>query len=378
MARLASMTGARTDADWMTIALAQARRGLGRVWPNPTVGCVIVRDGKLLAAAHTRKGGRPHAETEALADARAAGHDLRGATAYVTLEPCSHHGRTPPCAEALIAAGIARVVCAAGDPDPRVNGRGLAMLRQAGIAVDEGVGAAAASEINAGFFLRVREGRPLVTLKLATSLDGHIALASGESRWITGAAARQRGHLLRATHDGILVGIGTALADDPDLTCRLPGMAERSPVRIVLDSGARLPMQSCLVRTAREVPVWLVAGPDAPAAAISGLEAAGVVVLRAPLGADGHIDAAAACRALGERGLTRVLVEGGAAVAGAFVARNLVDRLEVFRSGLVLGAGSRSAIGALGLASLAAAPRFARVDGDNLGDDRVETWVRRD
>jgi diaminohydroxyphosphoribosylaminopyrimidine deaminase/5-amino-6-(5-phosphoribosylamino)uracil reductase len=370
----------RTDADWMAIALAQARRALGRVWPNPAVGCVIVRDGVLLAAAHTRPGGRPHAETEAIAEARAAGHAaaLRGATAYVTLEPCSHHGRTPPCAEALIAAGIARVVSAVGDPDPRVSGRGLALLRQAGIAVEEGVGAAAAAEINAGFFLQVREGRPLVTLKLATSLDGRIATASGESRWITGAAARARGHLLRATHDAVLVGIGTALADDPELTCRLPGMADRSPVRIVLDSSARLPVDSRLVGGTRAVPLWLVAGPAADAAALARLEAAGATVMYVPTAADGRVDPEAACRALGERGLTRVLVEGGAAVAGAFVARNLVDRLEVFRSGLVLGAGSRSAIGALNLASLADAPRFARLDGDNLGEDRVETWGRRD
>jgi diaminohydroxyphosphoribosylaminopyrimidine deaminase/5-amino-6-(5-phosphoribosylamino)uracil reductase len=371
---------ARTDADWMAIALAQARRALGRVWPNPAVGCVIVRDGVLLAAAHTRPGGRPHAETEAIAEARAAGYAaaLRGATAYVTLEPCSHHGRTPPCAEALIAAGIARVVSAVGDPDPRVSGRGLTLLRQAGLAVEEGVGGAGAAEINAGFFLRVRDGRPLVTLKLATSLDGHIATASGESRWITGAAARAQGHLLRATHDAVMIGIGTALADDPELTCRLPGMADRSPVRIVLDSSARLPVDSRLVGGARAVPLWLVVGSAADPAAPARLEAAGVTVMRVPTAADGRIDPAAACRALGERGLTRVLVEGGAAVAGAFVGRNLVDRLEVFRSGLVLGAGSRSAIGALNLASLAGAPRFARLDGDNLGEDRVETWGRRD
>lgn len=368
----------RTDADWMAIALAQARRALGRVWPNPAVGCVIVRDGILLAAAHTRSGGRPHAETEAIAEARAAGRDLRGATAYVTLEPCSHHGRTPPCAEALVQSGLVRVVSAIGDPDPRVNGRGLALLRQAGIAVEEGIGAAVAAEINAGFFLRVREGRPLLTLKLATSLDGHIALASGESRWITGPQARARGHLLRATHDAVLVGIGTALADDPELTCRLPGMTDRSPVRIVLDSRGRLPVDSRLVRGARAVPLWLVAGPDADATALAGLEAAGATILRVPADRDGRIDPDAACRALGERGLTRVLIEGGSAVASAFVARNLVDRLEVFRSGLVLGAGSRSAIGALDLASLAAAPRFAPLDGDKLGDDRVETWGRRD
>jgi len=221
----------------MRAALALARRSLGRTWPNPAVGCVIMRDSRVIARGRTQEGGRPHAEADAIAHAR---ESLKGATVYVTLEPCSHHGRTPPCADALVAAGVARVVSALEDPDPRVKGQGHARLKAAGIAVEVGEGAAQAAEINAGFLLRVREGRPLFHLKLASSLDGRIATASGESKWITGEAARADGQRLRATHDAILIGAATAVADDPELTCRLPGLAGRSPIRIVLDSKARL------------------------------------------------------------------------------------------------------------------------------------------
>ena len=214
----------------MRAALALARRGLGNAWPNPAVGCVLVKEGRVIGRGWTQPGGRPHAETEAL---RRAGDAARGATAYVTLEPCSHHGRTPPCCEALAEAGIARVVMAMRDPDPRVNGRGLAMLRGAGIAVEEGLLEAEARALNAGFFRRIQAGMPVVTLKLASTLDGRIATASGESRWITGAAARREVHALRARHDAILVGSGTVLADDPDLTCRIPGMERVPMLRVV-------------------------------------------------------------------------------------------------------------------------------------------------
>ncbi len=242
----------------MRAALALARRSLGRTWPNPAVGCVIVRDGQVIARGRTQDGGRPHAEADAIAQATAQGLSLKGATAYVTLEPCSHHGRTPPCADALVGAGVARVVSALEDPDPRVKGRGHERLRAAGIEVVVGDGAAEAAEINAGFLTRVKEGRPLFHLKVASSLDGRIATASGESKWITGPAARLHGHHLRATHDAILVGVETALADDPDLGCRLPGLAARSPVRLVLDSKARLSPQSKLATTAGQRPVWLL------------------------------------------------------------------------------------------------------------------------
>ena len=243
------------DTSHMRSALALARRGLGNTWPNPSVGCVIVRNNRVVGRAVTAPGGRPHAEPQALA---MAGASARGATAYVTLEPCCHHGRTPPCTDALIGAGIARVVIAARDPDPRVNGQGVAKLRAAGIAVEEGVLAGEAAEILAGFHQRTTTGRPLVTLKLASTLDGRIATHSGESRWITGEPARRAAHVLRGRHDAILVGVGTVIADDPDLTCRLPGFRPTRIVRVVADSHLRTSMTSRLVATARETPTWML------------------------------------------------------------------------------------------------------------------------
>lgn len=357
----------------MAAALALARRGLGRTWPNPNVGCVIVKDGRVVGRGWTQAGGRPHAETEALGRAGAA---ARGAIAYVTLEPCSHTGRTPPCADALVAAGIARAVVAVGDPDPRVDGRGVARLRQAGIAVSEGVGRAAAAALNEGFFRRVRDGRPLVTLKLATSLDGRIALANGESRWITGPEARRRGHLLRAEHDAILVGSGTALADDPDLTCRLPGLEDRSPVRIVADARLRLPLAARLVREAVAVPTWLLTAPGHTAERLAPYAAAGVEILPVPAGPAGGLDPAAALAALGGRGITRLLVEGGGRLAAALLGAGLVDRLAWFRAARVIGGDGRPAVAALDLPSLAAAPGFRREAVMALGDDLLETYAR--
>lgn len=360
----------------MRAALALARRSLGRTWPNPAVGCVIVRDGKVIARGRTRDGGRPHAEVDAIAEAAGAGQSLKGATAYVTLEPCSHHGRTPPCVDALVAAGVSRVVSALEDPDPRVKGQGHARLKAAGIAVEIGEGAADAAEINAGFLLRVREGRPLFHLKIAGSLDGRIATASGESKWITGEAARRDGHRLRAIHDAILVGVATATADDPDLTCRLPGLQARSPVRIVLDSQARLPPASKLATSARATPVWLVCAKAAPADRRDELGKLGVEIIEVDSGSDGRIDVPAAARALGARGLTRVLVEGGGQVAASFLKASLVDRISSYRAGLILGGDSRSAVGSLEFARLGFAPRFRLVSARQLQGDTLETWRR--
>ncbi len=255
------------DLRRMRTALALARRGLGAVWPNPAVGCVLVNGGRVIGRGWTQPGGRPHAETEAL---RRAGEAARGAIAYVSLEPCCHWGRTPPCADALIAAGVRRVVVALEDPDPRVAGAGIGRLRAAGLAVDTGLGAAEAAEINAGFLARLAFGRPLVTLKLATSLDGRIATGSGESRWITGPPARARAHSLRAEHDAIMVGTGTVLADDPQLTCRLPGLGHRSPVRVVLDRHLRIPPAAQVIADARRTPTWVLTLPSAalPSAAL--------------------------------------------------------------------------------------------------------------
>lgn len=360
----------------MRAALALARRSLGRTWPNPAVGCVMVRDGCVIARGRTRDGGRPHAEADAIAQAAAAGVSLKGATAYVTLEPCAHHGRTPPCADALVDAGVARVVSAIEDPDPRVKGQGHARLRQAGIELSVGEGAAEAAGINAGFFVRVREGRPLFHLKMASSLDGRIATAAGESRWITGEAARNDGHRLRGIHDAILVGAATAAADDPDLGCRLPGLAARSPVRIVLDSQARLSPACRLATTARERAVWLICTGAAPAGRREALAGLGVEIVEVAAAADGRIDIAAAAQVLGGRGLTRVLVEGGGQVASSLLKAGLVDGISAYRAGLVLGSDSRSAVGQLGLGRLGSAPRLRLVSARQLGSDTLETWVR--
>jgi diaminohydroxyphosphoribosylaminopyrimidine deaminase/5-amino-6-(5-phosphoribosylamino)uracil reductase len=357
----------------MRAALALARRSLGRTWPNPAVGCVIMREGRVIARGRTRDGGRPHAEADALAQA---GDAAKGATVYVTLEPCSHHGKTPPCADALIAAGVARVVSALEDPDPRVKGQGHARLKAAGIVVEVGEGAGEAAEINAGFFLRVREGRPLFHLKLASSLDGRIATASGESKWITGEGARADGHRLRSIHDAILVGAGTVEADDPDLTCRLPGLGAYSPDRIVLDSKARMPVNSKLAKTAKTIPVVLLHA-GASGAAVDELRGQGINVTQVTATADGRVDVAAAAKTLGGLGYTSVLIEGGGQVAAAFLKAGLVDRISSYRAGVILGEDSRSAVGALGVDRLDFAPRFRLVSSRIVGGDTLETWHRR-
>ena len=355
----------------MRAALALARRSLGRTWPNPAVGCVIVRDDRVIARGRTRDGGRPHAETDAIAHAT---ESLNGATAYVTLEPCSHTGKAPPCADALIAAGVTRVVSAMADPYPEVDGRGHAKLEAAGIAVEVGEGAREAAEINAGFLLRVREGRPLFHLKIAASLDGHTATALGQSKWITSAEARLHGHSLRATHDAILVGSNTAGADDPDLTCRLPGLERYSPVRIVLDTKARLSPSSRLAQSARATPTWLICTQAAPKAARDLLLAKGVEIIEVEATPQGRVDIAAAARALGARGLTRVVVEGGGTIAAAFLRAGVIDRVSSYRAGLFLGADSRSAVAALGIDGLDVAPRFTLVSSRAIGGDTLETW----
>ncbi len=353
------------DVAHMRAALALARRGLGNTWPNPAVGCVIVQGGRVVGRGWTAPGGRPHAETRALAEA---GEAARGATAYVTLEPCSHHGRTPPCADALVAAGIRRCVVALGDPDPRVNGRGLERLRAAGIEVEEGLLADDAAEVQAGFLTRVREGRPLITLKLATTLDGRIATAAGESQWITGPEARRMGHAMRGRHDAVMVGIGTALADDPALTCRLPGFKPVPEVRIVVDTQLRLPTSSTLARTAREAPVWVLHGTGATAARREALSGQGVQLIEVGAG-QGGLDLAGALQALGSAGLTRVLVEGGAGLAGGLLQAGMVDRLAWFHAPAVLGADGLAAVAALGIGRLADMSRFQQVAAHSAGAD---------
>ena len=354
------------DRRFMAMALALAERGLGNVWPNPAVGCVLVKEGRVVGRGWTQPGGRPHAESEAIGRAGAA---ARGSTAYVTLEPCAHHGRTPPCTDLMAAAGIARAVVAAVDPDPRVDGKGIERLRAAGIEVALGCLGEAACRLNAGFFLRMRERRPLVALKLATSADGRIATAGGDSKWITGAAARAEGHRLRLRHDAILVGSGTALADDPLLTCRLPGLEARSPVRVVLDRRLRLAPDGRLARSAARQPLWLfTAEPEQPSAqALRRLGAELHPVVDQPSAAQLR----AVLAVLAGQGITRLLVEGGAAVATAFLRAGLVDRLHLFDAPLLLGADGRPATLSLGVERLEAAPRWRRVEERLLEDDRV-------
>lgn len=357
----------------MGAALALARRSLGRTWPNPSVGAIIGRDDSIIARGWTAPGGRPHAETQALARAGAA---ARGATMYVTLEPCSHHAQTPPCAEALIAAGIARVVVATEDPDPRVRGGGIAALRKAGLKVETGLREAEAREINAGFFTRVALGRPLVTLKVATSLDGRIATHSGDSRWVTGPLARARAHLLRASHDAVAVGIGTAAADDPLLTVRLPGLEDRSPVRIVVDGRLRISLTSQLVIQAKSVPSWIIAAEGVDEQRRDVLSSCGVNVITVARERGDYPDPKLALAALGERGLTRVLVEGGSHLIAALLRAGLIDRIVWFRAGLVIGGDGVPAAAPFGVDRLNDAPRFSRLCVEPCGEDVVETWAR--
>ncbi len=364
-----------TDIRHMKAALGLSRRGLGNVWPNPSVGCVIVKDGQIVGRGWTQPGGRPHAETEAL---RRAGEAVRGATAYVTLEPCSHHGKAPPCADALIAAGVARVVTALTDPDERVSGRGLSKLRDAGIDVVEGVCADEATSINAGFLMKVVQGRPLVTLKTATTLDGRIATSTGESQWITGAEARRFGHMIRSTHDAILVGIGTALADDPMLTCRLSGDSHQQPVRIVLDSSLKLPHDSKLVESAKEVPLWIFCLPGVNPGKQAILEDMGARVMPVQADGNGQVDVMVVLRKLGDEGITRLMVEGGGQTAASLFRADRIDRLAWFRAGGVMGADGIAGIGSYGVADLSAMKRFRPCGVRGMAADRLELYERQD
>jgi diaminohydroxyphosphoribosylaminopyrimidine deaminase / 5-amino-6-(5-phosphoribosylamino)uracil reductase len=358
------------DSRYMALALALGRRGLGRTWPNPAVGAVLVRNGAIVGRGWTQPGGRPHAETEAL---RRAGDSARGATMYVTLEPCSHHGKTPPCADAIIAAGVARVVSAIEDPNPEVAGQGHARLRAAGIAVDVGIGADAARRDHAGHIRRMRDGRPHVMLKLAVSADGKAGAAGRKPIAITGEAAREQVHLMRAQSDAIMIGIGTALADDPLLTCRLPGMGRISPVRIVLDSLLQLPPGGRLARSAREVPLRVIAAIDAPKAREDALRAEGVEILHSA-GNGGRFDLTAVLKLLAARGVTRLMVEGGPTLASALLAADLVDEAQLFHSQQAVG---RDGIDALDANAAAALARQLKVTGSEaVGPDRLDSFQR--
>jgi len=369
------MTDSEFDVRMMAAALTMGARNRGRTWPNPAVGCILVHDGVVVARGATAVGGRPHAEPSALA---AAGAAARGATAYVTLEPCAHHGRTPPCADALAASGIARVVSTIDDPDPRVAGEGYARLRAAGVNVVTGVLARQARLAHAGHFSRIRRGRPFVTLKLAVSADGCIGREGEGQVAISGPESRAYAHRLRADADAILVGLGTVLADDPLLTCRLPGLADRSPVRVILDAEARLPLGSKLVASLAEAPLWVVTGLRAPQERREALARAGVRLLLADTAPDGRIDLASALAALGAAGLTTVLVEGGARIARALLEAELVDEALIVEAPDPIGAGGIPALAGLPLSQLGATPHFAVDARARLGRDRLTRFIARE
>jgi diaminohydroxyphosphoribosylaminopyrimidine deaminase / 5-amino-6-(5-phosphoribosylamino)uracil reductase len=364
------------DARFMALALALGRRGLGNTWPNPAVGAVIVRQEThgpvVVGRGWTQPGGRPHAEVEAL---RRAGAAARGATIYTTLEPCSHFGQTPPCADAIIAAGVARVVSALDDPNPEIAGEGYRRLRAAGITVVTGVGADEARRVHVGHVQRMREGRPHVTLKLAVSADGKAGLAGRRPAAITDEATREHVHRWRAMSDAILIGIGTALSDDPLLTVRLPGMSQRSPVRVVLDSALRLLPEGKLARGARDVPLWIVAAPDALAARADALRATGADVVPLDGGADRR-DLAAVLRLLAARGITRLMVEGGPTVAASFLKARLVDEAVLLRSPTSIGSDGIDALEGLPLTALTQSAQLRSRGIEKLDSDTVEIFER--
>jgi len=356
----------------MRAAVNLARRGLGQTAPNPSVGCVIVKNGQVVGRGFTAPGGRPHAEVVALA---MAGSQAKGATAYVTLEPCSFTGKTGPCTEALNAAGITRVVIGATDPHPKVNGAGVTKLRAQDIEIIENILRKDCEELIAGFAMVIRENRPLITLKLASSLDGKIATSKGDSQWITGEPARRAAHALRGRHDAVLAGVGTVLADDPELTCRIEGFRSAPIVRIVVDSHLRTPLLSQLVRGATKNPLWILHRNGADKRRIKALESAGVKLIELPAASAG-IDLAAGMKALAKHGLTRVLVEGGGTIAAALLREKLADRLAWFHAPCVIGADGWPAAQGFGVGTLDQMPRFSLLAQHRLGEDILTEYKR--
>lgn len=358
----------------MAAALNLARRGLGRVAPNPAVGALVVKGGIIVGRGVTAPGGRPHAEVLALQQAVGA---AAGATLYVTLEPCSHHGQTPPCADAIVAAGVARVVSAYEDPDRRVAGQGHARLRAAGIAVETGVCAEEAHWVNLGHILRITQGRPAVTLKLAQTADGFAADAAAVPRLkVTGEEADARVHMLRAMHDAVMIGVGTALADDPQLTVRLPGLQSRKPLRIVVDSHLRLAPLSRLAKTAREHPTLVIAGEAASKDAESALVSQGVEIARVPNDAAGRVELKAALALLGARGLTRIFCEGGPHLAASLIRQAMADDIVLFQSMAPLGHAGLPALDAESRGVLKDPTRYRLAAQGSAGDDSYREYRR--
>ena len=343
------------DSKYMKIALRLGQRGLGRTWPNPSVGCVIVRsdtDKKIIIGrGTTQSGGFPHAENQAINQAISVyGKDsLIGSTAYVSLEPCCHYGKTPPCVNLLIESGLRRVVIGCVDPDPRVSGMGIELLKKSGVEVVSGILEQESESLNAGFFNKVRSGRPLVTLKMATTVDGKIATKTGESKWITGALAREKVHIMRSQYDAIAIGINTVLQDNPKLTCRLPGLENRSPVRVVFDSSLKIDINSDILKTASSYKTWIITSKNHDLSVINKFEEYGVEIISVALDGEGHIDLYLALAALAKRGITRLMVEGGATLSTSFLRSNLVDLLAWFRAPSLIGADGKSVFSNLGV-----------------------------
>lgn len=367
------------DRRFMAAAIALGDRNLGRAWPNPSVGAILVREtakgATVVGRGVTGPGGRPHAETIALAEAGAA---ARGATCYVTLEPCSHHGQTAPCSDALIEAGVARVVSAIEDPNPEVCGRGHRALMRAGIEVSCGTGAGDARRLHAGHIRRVADDRPHILLKLAVSRDGMIGRPDAGQITITGAAARRRVHAMRARADAIAIGIQTALNDDPDLTCRLPGLEDRSPVRVIFDTSARLPATARMFETVSLAPIWIIVGEDASPDRRAALESAGATTIPVPLDAGGRIDLGVAMTTLAACGLTSVMVEGGARLAETLVKGNYVDEAAIFTGPGAIGAGGIRALGSLKLDDLTGDPDYRSIEERSYGPDRMQRLWREE
>jgi len=355
------------DAQWMCAALEWSRQGRGWTSPRPSVGCVIVRDGRIIGGGHTQPGnGNPHAEIMALRVAAQSGEDTHGATAYVTLEPCCHYATTPPCTDALINAGIRRVVTGVLDPNPAVNGHGWQQLCAAGIEVVTGFMAEECARAQEDFLKHIVARTPFVTLKCAVSLDGKIATRTGESQWITGPQSRRRAHVLRHEHDAVIAGIGTVLADDPQLTVRLEGRW-KNPARVILDSRGRLPLGARVLRDAHTTPVFVATTEAMPPEHGAALEALGARILRSPA-RDGRVDLNILCHQLYEHGICSILIEGGAAVAGAALSAGIVDKVMFFIAPMLLG-GGLDALGGAGVEKLADAPRLRDMQIEHLGDD---------
>jgi diaminohydroxyphosphoribosylaminopyrimidine deaminase/5-amino-6-(5-phosphoribosylamino)uracil reductase len=366
----AKLKFSKQDNAYMKMALDLSRRGLGRTSPNPSVGCVIVKDGHVIGRGWTSDGGRPHGEINALQQE----NDVRNATVYVTLEPCAHHGNTPPCAEALVEAGVSKVIVATGDPDTRVSGKGIEILQNAGIEVFEGLMKEEADKINQGFFLKVTDKRPLITVKIASSEDGKIAKIKDEQSWVTGPGARMRGHLYRANHDAILVGINTVLIDDPMLDCRIAGLSSQSPIRIILDSHLRLRTASKICETAREIDTWVMTLCQ-DREKITSLEAKGISVIKIDKNAEGRISLTHVSEVLAKRGITRLLSEGGAQVNASLIKEGLVDHLIWFKSTESIGATGVNALYDISITELGDYLNLTLIDEGVVGEDNWQEFM---